>query len=172
MPRSLHLIRLLGGSVVLPLCHVVMRFLFLRQDTSVFLQRGGLCEAHRIRKRYPRPKPRTSGSLPIRRAACGVLDPLAFLCKNVSILPRARGARPPQAPGDPAFYLIRRAACGVLDLPSFLCKNVSILPRARHVPHRPPAILLFSLKKTSFSPRKVKGSGGNPQITSAPATRR
>ena len=51
VPRSLHLIRLLGGSVVLPLCHVVMRFLFLRQDTSVFLQRGGLCEAHRIRKR-------------------------------------------------------------------------------------------------------------------------
>ena len=48
VPRSLHLIRLLGGSVVLPLCHVVMRFLFLRQDTSVFLQRGGLCEAHRI----------------------------------------------------------------------------------------------------------------------------
>ena len=37
-----------GGSVVLPLCHVVMRFLFLRQDTSVFLQRGGLCEAHRM----------------------------------------------------------------------------------------------------------------------------
>ena len=67
---------------------------------------------------------------------------------------------------------IRRAACGVLDPLAFLCKNVSILPRARHVPHRPPAILLFSLKKTSFSPRKVKGSGGNPQITSAPATRR
>ena len=60
----------------------------------------------------------------------------------------------------------------MLDPVAFLCKNVSILPRARHVPHRPPAILLFSLKKTSFSPRKVKGSGGNPQITSAPATRR
>ena len=65
VPRSLHLIRLSGGSVVLPLCHVVMRFLFLRQDTSVFLQRGGLCETHRIRKRSPRAKPRTSGSLPI-----------------------------------------------------------------------------------------------------------
>ena len=56
VPRSLHLIRLLGGSVVLPLCHVVMRFLFLRQDTSVFLQRGGLCEAHRIAAEGKAPK--------------------------------------------------------------------------------------------------------------------
>ena len=54
----------------------------------------------------------------------------------------------------------------MLESLAFLCKNVSILPRARHVPHRPPAILLFTLKKTSFSPRKSAALQAACQITS------
>ena len=33
---------------MLPLCHVLMPFSILRHYTSVFLQRGGLCETHRL----------------------------------------------------------------------------------------------------------------------------
>ena len=56
----------------------------------------------------------TSGSLPIRRAASGVSDGLKklllyilYIVSIVFLLPRARGARPPQGPGDPPWEPVK-----------------------------------------------------------------
>ena len=56
----------------------------------------------------------TSGSLPIRRAASGVSDGqkklllyILYIVSIVFLLPRARGARPPQGPGDPPWRPVK-----------------------------------------------------------------